>query len=1388
MSLIRGEQISGSVASASYALTASYVAGGSGAGFPYSGNAVITGSLLVSGSGLTTIGNQVVSGAVNLTGLLTTQNAITTPAGQYFVAYSDTSTEMSWQAPYTPNSPVYSGLGSNYAGTTITNVDTDGNNNALPQKTWIFDHSGSLTVPGKIIFPNGTTINPNTYLEIIPSASNGNLSGIVLWDSVQNNYLVVDDSGSYAQDLDVNGFLKSSNLIATGSLQGTSSYALTASYYRGSVTSASYALTASYAPNYVLNSSTSSFVTNSQTSSFVLNSATASMLQPYVLNSKTASFATTGSNTFIGNQTVAGNLTVQGDLTAQQYILSSSVIYITESFSSGSTIFGNSLDDTHQITGSLLVTGSGTINGFSIITANQTSSFVQNNQTGSFVQNSQTSSFVLNSQTGSFVTNSQTSSFVQNNQTSSFVTNNQTSSFVQNSQTSSFVTNSQTGSFILNSQTGSFVQNSQTSSFVLNSATASMLQPYVLTSVTSSMLNPYVLTSSTSSMTVLSSSYAATSSRTISSSYSITASYYIETDPVFTSRSASLATTGSNIFIGNQTITGSVNLTGSLNQTGNYIHTGSVYHSGSKFLTGVFSQTGSLSISGSTTQIGNNNLYGNTSLSGSITLSGSLSQGVPTVGIFGDTNLTGYLRMLPVTTNIDNSISASYIYVSGSTNDLYFSQNGSGYSNITRLRWLEGNLYTGLLNGGLITTQSSTVFQVGSGSGIIVNLNASYNNNPYPTIQYVNWGNLTASIAPLSASFDQQFIAINSGSQIVAQGIPYTDGEYNTLIPIGLVLHQNHSTINGVKTSPSVAYGWKQRSSDFIRAFGPLKISGYAVLPSGSATGSLVVGNGTAFVDGANYAVDPNNPSYAVDNGTTTSKIFKYYQSGSDWVYNTNNGAGFASIDPVYYNPGGLGILATVGASNYSLQRVFWYPNSVTKAIVVYYGNERYGTLALAQAGLASEAFNEAPNTAANAVYLGAFAIKGGTNTTLQNSAHFTWIPGGLFRGGSSGGGSGGGSTSPGGSNTQIQYNNNGAFDGVTNLTWDGTTLIGTGSFSGSFTGTINGSVATASYAATASYYGGSVATASYALTASYIQNAQTASYVINAISSSYAATASVAPNYVLNSSTSSFVQNSQTSSFVLNSSTSSMSVLSSSYSTTSSYASSIGPLTQDVSINGNLSVIGTASFTYSTASIVQVGASTITLNTNYPATRFGGISVVDSGSFGYSSTGSLFWDSLNNRWIYSNPSGSTYDGGMLISGPRNTSGLGNEAGMDVNFVAVGQGGDHIRPGSIYNSGSITIVTGSLTVTQGITGSFTGSLVGTASYSTQALSASYALTASYVAGAGFPYSGSAVITGSLLVSGSGNFTNGLNVNGTLTNNGIQINTAGLALANYYNFI
>ena len=75
-----------------------------------------------------------------------------------------------------------------------------------------------------------------------------------------------------------------------------------------------------------------------------------------------------GSST-TGVASVTGSLLVTGDITAQQFnteIISSSTI-----FESGSTIFGDDSNDTHQITGSLLVTGSQNLEGNITVVGNK---------------------------------------------------------------------------------------------------------------------------------------------------------------------------------------------------------------------------------------------------------------------------------------------------------------------------------------------------------------------------------------------------------------------------------------------------------------------------------------------------------------------------------------------------------------------------------------------------------------------------------------------------------------------------------------------------------------------------------------------------------------------------------------------------------------------------------------------------------------------------------------------------------------------------------------------------------------------------------------------------------------------------------------------------------
>ena len=76
----------------------------------------------------------------------------------------------------------------------------------------------------------------------------------------------------------------------------------------------------------------------------------------------TGAVTSTGAITSDSDITSKGDIVAQGDVIANRYIVSSSVSIITSSFSSGSTIFGDTpLDDTHQFTGSVFITGSTTI-------------------------------------------------------------------------------------------------------------------------------------------------------------------------------------------------------------------------------------------------------------------------------------------------------------------------------------------------------------------------------------------------------------------------------------------------------------------------------------------------------------------------------------------------------------------------------------------------------------------------------------------------------------------------------------------------------------------------------------------------------------------------------------------------------------------------------------------------------------------------------------------------------------------------------------------------------------------------------------------------------------------------------------------------------------------
>ena len=111
-----------------------------------------------------------------------------------------------------------------------------------------------------------------------------------------------------------------------------------------------------------------------------------------------------GSLILSGSQTITNNLTVLGNVNARQFnisVISSSVL-----FQSGSTKFGDTIDDSHQFTGSVQVTGSFYVNGSQVGVAPGPNTFDFNldpNAAGTinYITDSTSNTLAL-AQTGSF--------------------------------------------------------------------------------------------------------------------------------------------------------------------------------------------------------------------------------------------------------------------------------------------------------------------------------------------------------------------------------------------------------------------------------------------------------------------------------------------------------------------------------------------------------------------------------------------------------------------------------------------------------------------------------------------------------------------------------------------------------------------------------------------------------------------------------------------------------------------------------------------------------------------------------------------------------------------------------------------------------------------------
>jgi len=362
-----------------------------------------------------------------------------------------------------------------------------------------FNITGSLNVTGSVEFDkniSGSITSTGSFSRLqsdtisvthSPFASGSEVQAIMdatsSFATGSTEYLTGAETGSFASGSDVQGILDTyvrqseSSSFASGSdvnqiLVESSSYVVeseTGSFASGS----DFHQILTESSSYVVESETGSFASGSdfhsilaESSSYVMSTNTGSFLQ----NTDTASFSTLH---------VEGNITTSGSVTAQQFyteVVSSSIIY-----ESGSTQFGDTLDDTHKITGSFEITGSllsidsvGGVSG----SLTSTSSFgkvelADTDHITPFASGSdlhqilvESASYVVSTNTGSFASGSDLQVILA--ESSSYIVESETGSFASGSDFHQILTES--SSYVVESETGSFASGSDLHQFLVESA------------------------------------------------------------------------------------------------------------------------------------------------------------------------------------------------------------------------------------------------------------------------------------------------------------------------------------------------------------------------------------------------------------------------------------------------------------------------------------------------------------------------------------------------------------------------------------------------------------------------------------------------------------------------------------------------------------------------------------------------------------------------------------------------------------------------------------------------------------------------------------------------------------------------------------------------------
>jgi len=256
------------------------------------------------------------------------------------------------------------------------------------------------------------------------------------------------------------------------------------------------------------------------------------------------------------------------------------------------------------------------------------------------------------------------------------------------------------------------------------------------------------------------------------------------------------------------------------------------------------------------------------------------------------------------------------------------------------------SLQTGVLTGGAVTINGGddTKFDVAAGTGIIIDWTDPAN----PVRTEVTWTQFLAQSLPNLATGLFTTVEINAaGNVVILSGVLGSSLARRTKIQLQTLVHDTGVQIDAVSRSSKPAYDVTDALLDYILKLGPINTGNDYTANGTNLKIDRAAGDSTLpFINRANNTQSPTTLVTPTELAVTFNTIFR--DGAGDFIITPS----ITDIDPDLFDDGS-GTLAAVGNNRWTVQRIFFFAQSLDSG--VSFGQATYATLEDAEASIPVE-------------------------------------------------------------------------------------------------------------------------------------------------------------------------------------------------------------------------------------------------------------------------------------------------------------------------------------------------------------------------------------------------------------------------------------------------